>query len=47
MAQGNEKEITAAHENLKWALIGTGILLGAAGISTVVQNTVTALIKVN
>jgi type IV secretory pathway VirB2 component (pilin) len=39
-AQGNDKKIGEAHQRLLWALIGTGILLGAAAISQVVQNTV-------
>lgn len=43
-AQGNPKNIEVAHQNLLYALIGTGILLGAAGISAVVSNTVTSLI---
>lgn len=44
-AQGNEKAIQEAHQNLLYALIGVGILLGAAGISQVIQSTITALIK--
>lgn len=44
-AQGNEKKITDAKQNLLWSLIGAGILLGAAGISVVVENTVRALLK--
>jgi hypothetical protein len=44
-AQGKPGEIAKANENLKWALIGAGVLLGAAGISAVVQNTVSQLIK--
>lgn len=43
-AQGNQTKITAAKENLLWSLIGAGILLGAVGISAVVQNTVRALL---
>ncbi len=43
-AQGNQAKITAAKENLLWSLIGAGILLGAVGISAVVQNTVRALL---
>ena len=43
-AQGKEAEITKAHENLKWSLIGVGVLLGAAGISEVIQKTISSLI---
>ncbi|MEQ1499988.1 MAG: TrbC/VirB2 family protein [Parcubacteria group bacterium] len=43
-AQGNTKKIGEAKSRLLWALIGAGILLGAAGISALVQNTVTGLI---
>lgn len=43
-AQGNPTKINAARENLQWSLIGAGILLGAVGISAVVQNTVRALL---
>lgn len=43
LAQGNPKEIKIAKQRLLWALIGAGILLGAAGIAQVVENTVTAL----
>ncbi len=39
-ARGNPAKIQSAHQNLLWALVGTGILLGAAGISRVLQNTV-------
>ncbi|MEQ1561227.1 MAG: hypothetical protein ABL899_00725 [Nitrospira sp.] len=44
MAQGNPNAIKDAKNNLLWALIGAGILLGAVGISTVVQNTVSSLL---
>ncbi len=43
MAQGNPGEITKAHQRLLWALIGTGVLLGAAGISKVIEATVRSL----
>jgi type IV secretory pathway VirB2 component (pilin) len=43
-AQGNPKEIDAAKQRLLWALIGSGILLGAAAISTAVQTTVNQII---
>lgn len=46
MAQGNPKEIEAAHQRLLWALVGTGILLGAAAISKVVENTVRGLTNI-
>ncbi len=44
-AQGNPKAIEDAKSNLLWALIGAGVLLGAAGISKVVQNTIENLVK--
>ena len=40
LAQGNEKKLQEAHQRLLWSLIGAGILLGAAGISQVVQKTI-------
>ena len=43
-AQGKEAEITKAKDRLLWALVGAGILLGAVGISKVVENTVKALL---
>lgn len=43
-AQGKPTAIDEARRNLLWSLIGAGILLGAAGISKVLQNTVDALI---
>lgn len=45
LAQGNTTKITAAKNNLLWSLVGAGLLLGAAGISLVVENTVRALIN--
>ncbi len=44
-AQGKEAEIRKAKDRLLWSLIGAGILLGAVGISKVVENTVKALIQ--
>lgn len=44
MAQGNPKKIDEAKQMLLWGLIGAGILLGAAGIAKVVENTVGQLI---
>ena len=44
-ARGNPGKITEANKNLLWVLIGVGVLLGAAGISEVVQNTIKALIN--
>ena len=46
-AQGNPGAVTKARDTLLWALIGTGILLGAAGISQLVQRTVESVVKVN
>ena len=45
MAKGNPPEIQKAHQNLLWALIGVGVILGAAGISAVLQSTVTSFLK--
>jgi len=45
LAQGNPKKIDDAKKNLLWSLIGAGILLGAAAISVVVENTVRALMN--
>lgn len=45
LAQGKPAEIEKATDNLKYALIGVGILLGAAGISKVMVATVNSLIK--
>ena len=45
LAQGNPGKIEEAHKRLLWSLVGAGILLGAAGISIVVQNTVHSLIR--
>ena len=44
LAQGNPKKIEVAHQRLLWSLIGAGILLGASGISAVVQKTISDLI---
>ncbi|MFA7216755.1 MAG: hypothetical protein WC095_02130 [Candidatus Paceibacterota bacterium] len=46
-ARGNSAKIQSAHENLLWALVGAGILLGAAGISKVLQSTVSQFIEIN
>lgn len=40
MAQGNSTELKKAHDRLLWSLVGTGILLGATGISAVLTNTI-------
>ena len=45
MAQGKPAEIEKANANLLWALIGVGVLLGATGISMVIQKTVGSLIN--
>ena len=44
LARGNATKIAEANKNLLYALIGVGVLLGAAGISSVVQNTISSLI---
>ena len=43
-ARGNPAAIQKAHQRLLWSLVGAGILLGAAAISGVVQNTIKALL---
>jgi len=43
-AQGKPAEIEKANQNLLYALIGVGILLGAAGIPAVIQATVSQFI---
>ncbi len=43
LAQGNPAKLKEAHQRLLWALIGTGVLLGSAAISQVIQATVKAL----
>lgn len=43
-AQGNPKKIEDAKQRLLWALIGSGILLGAAAISGVVESTIRGLL---
>lgn len=45
MAQGKPNEIAKANQRLMWSLIGGGILLGAVGISEVVQNTIESLLN--
>jgi hypothetical protein len=40
MARGKPEDLKTARRNLMWALIGAAVLLGAAGISAVVKNTV-------
>ena len=45
VAQGNPTKVSEAHKTLLWSLIGAGILLGAAGISKVVETTIKALIQ--
>lgn len=42
-AQGNPKKIEEARDNLLWALIGAGVLLGSAAIAEVVKRTVESL----
>lgn len=44
MAQGKPAEIQKAQQMLLWGLIGAGILLGAAGISRVLENTIRQLV---
>jgi hypothetical protein len=43
LAQGKPAEVSKAHQRLLWSLVGAGILLGAAGISQVVELTVREL----
>lgn len=44
LAQGKPAEIEKAKQRLLWSLIGAGILLGAVGISKVVELTVKDLL---
>ena len=46
-AQGNPEELKTAKTALLHALIGTGIVLGAWGLATVVSNTVNQVTKSN
>lgn len=39
-AQGNEDAIEKAHSTLKWAAVGTAVLLSAEVIAKIIQNTV-------
>lgn len=43
MAQGDIKQIQAAHSQLLWTAIGAAILLGARVIAMVIKNTVSSL----
>jgi hypothetical protein len=45
LAQGKPGDIDKAKQNLLWSLVGAGILLGAAAISAVVENTVKNLMN--
>ena len=45
-AQGKPEKIKEANTNLLFALIGIGVLLGAAGISAVVQRTIQSLTNI-
>lgn len=42
-AQGNKGKLMNTHENLKWVLIGSAIILGTGTILAVIQNTITAI----
>ncbi len=44
LAQGKPDAIKKANLNLMWSLIGAGLLLGAAGISAVLESTVNQII---
>lgn len=39
-AQGDEDKISKAHSTLKWASVGTAVLLGAEIIARIIENTV-------
>ena len=43
MARGNEESIKKAKEGLLWAIIGSGILIGAWTIMKILQSTVKSL----
>jgi hypothetical protein len=45
IAQGNATKIAEAHQRLLWGLVGGGIILGAAGISKVVETTFKELVN--
>ncbi len=47
LAQGKPEALKKAHSQLLWSLIGAGVLLGAAGIAKVVENTINGLINTN
>lgn len=44
-ARGDEKQISAAKDMLKWTLIGTAIILGASGILRLLQGTINQVIS--
>ncbi len=44
-AAGNTSDIEKAHNILKWAVVGTAVLLGAKVLASILSNTVNQLIK--
>lgn len=46
MAQGNPSEIAKAKEGLIWVLVGSAVLLGAYGISELIQGTVKQVVQI-
>lgn len=44
MAQGNSTELQKAREGLVWVLVGSAILLGAYGISEVLETTINQVV---
>lgn len=43
-ARGNPGEITKAHENFKWVVIGAALILGAWVLATLIGGTVSQLL---
>ena len=46
MAQGNSTEIAKAKEGLIWVLVGSAVLLGAYGISELIEGTVKQVVQI-
>ena len=42
-AQGDENAIAKAHSTLKWAAVGTAVILGAEVLARIIQGTVSSL----
>jgi len=46
-AQGNPTELEKARQGFLWALVGSAVLLGAYGISTVLRATIGQIVNIN